>query len=143
MYVRGMLLEDVKQVEEFIKERNIQHFKTEEFACKCGCGRVLIESELITILEALRVYLQKPVIITSAYRCPSWNKQVGGVSNSAHVRGLAVDIECKSSHDRFLIVKFLIHHGIERIGIGKDFIHFDLDDEKPSPRIWHYYYEKR
>ncbi|RUM32669.1 MAG: peptidase M15 [Aquifex sp.] len=138
-----MLLKSKEQVEEFIKERNIQHFEAEEFLCKCGCGKVLIESQLITTLEALREHIQKPVVITSAYRCPSWNKQVGGVSSSAHTRGLAVDIECTNSKDRYLILKFLLSRGVERIGIGRNFVHFDLDDEKPSPRVWHYYYEKR
>lgn len=44
------------------------------------------------ILEPLRDYLGKPIIINSAYRSPSVNKAVGGVSNSQHLLGCAADI---------------------------------------------------
>lgn len=47
------------------------------------------------ILEPLRAKLDKPIHITSGYRCPKLNKAVGGVANSAHVQGLAADIQVK------------------------------------------------
>ncbi len=131
-----MLLEG-KQVEEFIKEKGIKHFKSEEFECK-HCGKVIIESKLIEVLEKLRNKLGKPVIITSGYRCEEHNKEIGGVPNSAHVRGYAVDIKAISSKTRYEIVNFLLLEGIKRIGIAGNFIHFDVDPEKPSPRIWVY-----
>ncbi len=138
-----MLIENVNELDKFILDNDIRNFRSDEFVCKCGCGRVKIESEIVLVLQRLRDYLRKPVIITSAYRCPSYNKEIGGVSSSAHVFGLAVDIACTNSEDRYYIVKFLITQTITRIGIGKDFVHFDLDEEKPSPRIWHYYYKRR
>ena len=42
-------------------------------------------------LELVRKALDKPIIITSGYRCPALNARVGGVSTSAHTKGLAVD----------------------------------------------------
>lgn len=45
-------------------------------------------------LEYARQMLKKPIVITSGYRCPELNKLVGGVFNSAHMDGLAVDISC-------------------------------------------------
>ena len=136
------LLESKEEVDDFIRNFNIRNFKSEEFMCRCGCKRVLIANKLIVILQMLRDHLQKPVVITSAYRCPSWNKKVGGVSSSAHVFGLAVDIACVSSGDRYKIVRFLQSNGVERIGIAKNFIHFDIDEEKPKPVLFHYYYRK-
>lgn len=47
------------------------------------------------ILEPLRAKLDKPIRITSGYRCPELNKAVGGVPNSAHIQGLAADIQVK------------------------------------------------
>ncbi|NPB03712.1 MAG: peptidase M15 [Thermotogae bacterium] len=136
------LLEGIDEVRRFIEEKKVRYFKSEEFVCKCGCGRVLIDSRLILLLDALRDYLKKPVVITSAYRCPSHNRTVGGVSNSEHVHGLAVDIACTSSRDRYDIVKFAMGNGIERIGIAKNFVHLGLDEEKPHPVLWHYYHRK-
>lgn len=43
-------------------------------------------------LEQIRTLVGKPVIVTSGYRSPAVNKAVGGASNSAHVLGLAADI---------------------------------------------------
>lgn len=45
------------------------------------------------ILEPLREAVGRPIRITSGYRCPKLNQMVGGSKNSAHVFGLAADIE--------------------------------------------------
>lgn len=44
------------------------------------------------VLDPLRRIIQKPIIITSGYRCEKLNKAVGGVSNSWHQQGKAADI---------------------------------------------------
>ena len=43
------------------------------------------------VLQPLREKLGKPMIITSGFRCAKLNKLVGGVSNSQHLWGQAVD----------------------------------------------------
>lgn len=45
-------------------------------------------------LERVRDVLGAPVRISSGYRCPEINTIVNGSRNSAHMRGLAADIEC-------------------------------------------------
>ena len=44
------------------------------------------------VLEPLRQHFGVPIIIGSGYRCPALNKAVGGVPNSQHQTGEAVDI---------------------------------------------------
>lgn len=44
------------------------------------------------ILEPAREYIGCPIHITSGYRNPKLNKMVGGVYNSQHLKGEAVDI---------------------------------------------------
>ena len=46
------------------------------------------------VLDPLRRIMQKPIIITSGYRCEKLNKAVGGVANSQHQKGLAADLIC-------------------------------------------------
>ena len=42
--------------------------------------------------DTIREGYGKPIIINSGYRCPTLNKAVGGVADSYHQKGLAVDI---------------------------------------------------
>ena len=69
-----------------------QHFKVREFACKDGSQVVFIDDHLVSVLDILRNKLGKPVIITSGYRTPTRNKDVGGARYSYHMRGMAADI---------------------------------------------------
>ena len=45
-------------------------------------------------MEMIRALLGKPITISSGYRCAALNKAVGGVANSAHQTGYAVDFTC-------------------------------------------------
>lgn len=47
-----------------------------------------------TQLETVRGLIGQPLIITSGYRSPELNKAIGGVGNSAHSQGYAVDFIC-------------------------------------------------
>lgn len=47
------------------------------------------------MMESVRAVLgDKPIIVTSGYRCRPLNDIVGGSVNSAHMRGYAVDFIC-------------------------------------------------
>lgn len=73
------------------------HFAASEFKCGCG-GRYCngypagsMNSKLLSILESLRAYYGKPITITSGQRCTTYNRLVGGISNSSHKTGKAAD----------------------------------------------------
>lgn len=44
------------------------------------------------ILQPIRDYYNKPVIINSGYRSPVLNKKIGGSNTSDHCKGMAADI---------------------------------------------------
>lgn len=46
---------------------------------------------VVNLLDPIRKYFATPMIITSGYRCKRLNKLVGGVDNSQHRKGEAVD----------------------------------------------------
>lgn len=77
--------------------KSIKHFNRKEFGCKCGkyCNGFPVEPslELARILDKIRDHFGKPVIITSGIRCKQHNANVGGVSNSQHLYGIAADIQ--------------------------------------------------
>ena len=120
----------------------VKYFKPEEFACPC-CGKVKMNEEFIERLDKARYIAGIPFKISSGYRCPKHNAEVGGVPDSAHTKGLAADIICNNSQDRYKIIEATINCKLKRIGVGAEFIHLDCDREKPWMVIWTYYKEKR
>ena len=79
-----------------------------------------------------------PFRITSGWRCERHNAEVGGSETSSHMKGLAADIECKLSGVRFQTLWALRVVGFNRIGIRRDFIHVDMDYDKPPRLVWIY-----
>ena len=71
---------------------NIKHFKKSEFNCKCGCGLNNMHLEVVKIADEIREHFEKTCIITSGSRCAKHNKNVGGVANSRHLSGKAIDL---------------------------------------------------
>ena len=76
------------------------------------------------------------LFITSGYRSEEENRRVGGVPNSAHLKGLAVDIRIRSGKERFYLIDAAIRFGFKRIGVGWFHIHLDMDFSKPYPTIF-------
>lgn len=116
--------------------RLTKNFDQEEFACKCGCGFNEIALHFVQKLQIIRGELKKPMKITSGCRCPEHNASEGGKDYSAHMKGLAADIECRNSHDRFMITALAVVVGIKRIGLYPTFIHLDMAEDLPHPRLW-------
>ena len=68
------------------------HFHSTEFKCKCGCGKIYIDEELVKNLEALFKKLNaSKCIISSGYRCSKHDKNVGGNGYAQHTKGYAAD----------------------------------------------------
>ena len=90
-------------IKEFSKSKDgnlyiSKNFKVNEFACKDGTDYILIDLDMIPVLQRFRQYVETSVSINSAYRTDSYNKKVGGASNSYHKKGKAFDIPFLSSY---------------------------------------------
>lgn len=70
----------------------IPHFTLEEAMCKCGCGLVILQRELLTLQHFVRARYNKPIRIHSWTRCARHNSEIGGVAKSYHLYGKAVDM---------------------------------------------------
>jgi zinc D-Ala-D-Ala carboxypeptidase len=76
--------------------------------------------------------------ISSGYRTPEHNEKVGGVKESSHTNGCAVDIYAPTSRQKYIIINALLQAGFNRIGVAKNFIHVDNDASKNEDVIWTY-----
>lgn len=99
---------------------------------------------LLNILDKFREYLNKPIIITSGYRSIKLNKAVGGVNNSSHTTGRAVDIICKEL-DIYKLGKELLYF-LNKNNIKYDqlifeknsWLHFSLYNNNNMQRNMHF-----
>lgn len=82
-----------------------EHFSLEEVVTSQEAARRGIDNtpspEIIERLketcqqaEAVRALLNAPMLISSGYRSPELNAAIGGVPDSAHVAGYAIDFIC-------------------------------------------------
>lgn len=59
-----------------------------------------------SLLDPIRDKFATPMIITSGYRCERLNKLVGGVANSQHIKGEAVDFWFPSFSKKEMVAAF-------------------------------------
>lgn len=116
----------VKASDEKIKP----HFKASEFQCKDKTEELLVAQDLLDILEEIRKHFDRPVIINSGYRTPSWNSKVGGTPNSYHCKGMAADIVVKGKSSKE--VAEYANSIMEKGGIIRytNFTHIDVREKK-------------
>ena len=97
-----------------------------------------IDISLIASLEKLERESRLELEFSSGYRCKACNAAAGGVKNSAHLRGLAVDILVDNSVERFQLLFAAVILGFRRVGIGRRFVHLDLDLNLAQDVLWLY-----
>ena len=110
----------------------LKYFKISEFdSPDLPNSGVNMDSEFLDKVDRIRGLCGFPFKINSGYRTIEHNAKVKGEIDSAHLRGLACDIKCTTSYERFEIVSNSLKCGIKRIGIYRNFVH--LDDDKSLP----------
>jgi zinc D-Ala-D-Ala carboxypeptidase len=115
----------------------MNYFKESEFNCDGNPCFDKMVKKFIYKLERARSFSSVPFVITSSWRSKEHNESVGGVSTSSHLKGIAVDISAPTSSDKYEILKALLRV-FTRIGLGSNFIHCDMDYDKPQNLIWTY-----
>ena len=101
-----------------------------------------LEAEFVARLEKARHHAGVPFVITSGKRDADANATAGGVQDSAHLQGRAVDLRSTSSRTHFKIVEGAIFAGIKRIGVYRNqsgspsHIHLDDSPDLPGEVLW-------
>lgn len=101
-----------------------------------------LDATLVLLLDRARERAGVPFVITSGKRSPGDNATVGGVQDSAHLSGLAVDLRADDHHTRGLIVKSLYLEGATRLGVYRNsfgdptHVHVDISTTLPQNELW-------
>lgn len=110
---------------------DVKYFDRHEFACKCGkCGGYPVEpkEKLIKVADRVREYFDSPITVSSGVRCKTHNANVGGVSNSRHLSGKAMDfaVQGKTANQ---VLSFVNEQSEIRYAYAIDskWLHMDID----------------
>lgn len=120
----------------------LKHFKLSEFDSpdQMGSGKNMQVGFLLQ-LDSAREIAKMPFVVTSGYRTQAWHdylteRGLPTAKNSPHLVGCAADIAYKNLFELDKIVEAAYKSGIFQIGIGKNFVHLDNRNRKPT--IWFY-----
>ena len=127
--------------------RVTDHFAIREFTCRCWergfhgasfChGWTKIHRNLVVGLERLREANGGPVQIVNGYRCPAYNRQVGGASGSQHMKGAAADVRQNLTLKKVRALR--VFGGIGYRRVGGLVLHVDVRSGNPAaPATWPY-----
>ncbi|GGI16470.1 D-Ala-D-Ala carboxypeptidase family metallohydrolase [Oxalicibacterium faecigallinarum] len=93
------------------------------------------------VLEEVRALFGMPIVVSSGYRSPELNAAIGGSRTSAHVLGLAADINCpgitptvlaRKIRDSRIIFDQLILEYPDRGG----WVHIGLSEKSPREQLF-------
>lgn len=107
------------------------NFSQKEFDCHCNlktCQWTLVDTDLVLGLEKLREKREKPIHLTSGFRCLEHNHSIGGKPGSTHTVGKAADIreDGVSGHDLAIAASTIETFALGGIGEYKSFAHVDV-----------------
>ncbi len=107
------------------------NFYRDEFECPDECGLDTVDAELIKLVQDVRDFFDKPITITSACRCPAYNKKVRGRDNSQHLKCKAADMVVHGIPSS-LVFEYLTQKYPDKYGFGvyDDFTHGDVRSTK-------------
>lgn len=111
----------------------IKHFTREEFRCKCGgkyCDGFPAEprEKLIRAADRVRDHFGNPATVSSGVRCQAHNEAVGGVKNSRHLSGKAMDF-CVAGFSAAMVLDYVKQQKDIRYAYAIDgnFVHMDIE----------------
>lgn len=102
-----------------------------EFKCQCvyaDCTYTLLHPRLVRAWEMVRAKFGAPLKINSGFRCQRHNRDVGGVDDSRHKKGQAVDISFDNLKDmERSFLKTLLDEHFDTVLTYNNFYHCHID----------------
>ena len=115
---------------------SIRYWKREEFRCRCGayhdpyCDGFPAEPQkkLVELAEQVRIHFGRPGHASSGLRCLRHNRDCGGVSNSRHLTGKALDFRIEGNSAEQTLGYVLTLPGVRyAYAIDGSYVHMDVE----------------
>lgn len=112
--------------------KGIKYFKRSEFKCKCGgkhCNGYPAEmkEKVVRIADDAREHFNAEGTVISGLRCKTHNANEGGVTNSRHMSGKAIDLRIKGVSADSLLAYIQKQPGVRyAYKINSTNVHFDI-----------------
>lgn len=131
--IKKVIANDEKPIEAPVEWDKVKYFKKDEFKCKCGekhCNGFPVEpsKKLVQLADRLREHYGVPMIVSSGVRCSKHNANVGGVSNSRHLSGKAMDF-CVQGKSATEVLEYVWKQPEIRYAyaIDSSYVHMDVE----------------
>lgn len=110
----------------------IKYFKRDEFRCKCGgkyCNGFPVEPDekLVKLADRVREHFGAAATVSSGVRCEKHNAFVGGVANSRHTKGTAMDFSIRGLPSSIVLPYVQAQKEVRyAYAIDGSFVHMDI-----------------
>lgn len=120
-----------------------KNFSPKEFSCS-HCGANEMRVEFMDRLQNLRNAFNKPMSVSSGYRCPRHPIEAAKAKPGAHASGMAADILVHGA-DAHRLLQLALELGFTGVGVQQKgmgrFLHLDTlpnSSDTPRPTVWSY-----
>lgn len=122
------------------QKKEWKYFKATESTGSNGHTVSELKTELVDLLDIIREECGFALKLVSGYRTVAENAKLpDSAEKSAHTTREAGDVYVVDSRKRQILIDVARKHGINRIGIGKTFVHLDISKTLPQNVTWTYY----
>ena len=115
---------------------DVRYFAPSEFACKCGgkfCDGfpAAMQKTAVRLADRARAHFAAPATVVSGLRCKEHNANEGGVENSQHLYGEAVDLRIRGVSSAELLAYIRKQPEVRyAYAINDTNVHFDIPKGK-------------
>jgi zinc D-Ala-D-Ala carboxypeptidase len=126
-----------------IKTNNFNEQTDPKLLCTCenlGCDKRSVSQSTLDRAQLVREDANRPLIVTSAGRCPNHPNEIHRDKPADHQLCQALDFFCHGGIERGQLVNLGIKHGFNAIGVASNFVHLGRREELPPGKIMMWVY---
>lgn len=123
--------------------QSTENFPEWEWNCKCGKCEMKVphgmDEGVMLNAEKIRAFLNRPVTLSSAYRCAAHPVEARKTKPGFHHKGVAFDVKVRGGHEAAALIKFaLLELGVVGFSYNAKLGFVHLDWRMGELMTWNY-----